>query len=273
MIRDDVPFRIVVEPQEHDEYAARFGAERMITLPWSDLGKEGLIAARNWIKQHSIEEGHARHWQIDDNIVQTRRLFHGKKIPCDANYAFSIAEDFVDRYENIAIAGLNYSMFAYPVDRVPPFFLNSRVYSCTLVLNEIPHRWRTALNDDTDICLQVLADGWCTVLINAFLVQKLKTMSVAGGNTPHYTQDGRLRMAKSLERNWPGVVTTRRRFGRPQHWVKGHWTRFDTPLKLKPEIDLEAMEKIDNYGLELHKVRDEIKSEELRELYEQHGNE
>lgn len=38
------------------------------------------------------------------------------------------------------------------------------VYSCTLILNSIEQRWRLLYNDDTDLCLQVLAAGWCTIL-------------------------------------------------------------------------------------------------------------
>ena len=172
LIKDEVPFRLVVEPQEQGAYAAKFGSERVLVLPFRDQGS--VIPARNWIKEHATKEGHARHWQLDDNMMRTRRLWRGKRIPCSAGVALAASEDFVDRYENVAVAGLNYTMFAYP--KPPPFYLNSRVYSCALVLNGIPHKWRGCYNEDTDLCLQVLADGWCTILINAFLVDKIATM-------------------------------------------------------------------------------------------------
>ena len=75
-------------------------------------------------------------------------------------------------------------------------------------------------------------------------------------------------MARSLERKWPGVVETKRRFQRPQHVVKNQWRRFDTPLKLKSEIDLAALPKVDEYGMRLTKIRD-IKSPELQKLYDE----
>ena len=150
---------------------------------------------------------------------------------------------------------------------MPPFYLNSRVYSCTLVLNRLPHRWRGRYNEDTDLCLQVLADGWCTVLVNAFLTQKARTMTIKGGNTAAlYQGDGRLKMARSLERLWPGVVKTSRRFQRPQHVVYDAWRRFDTPLRLKPGVDLAQLPPVDDYGLRLAQVA-EIKSESLRRWY------
>jgi hypothetical protein len=260
LVRDKVPFYLAVEPQEANEYAKRFGEDRILVLPFSNVGS--VIPARNWIKEHSINAGHLRHWQLDDNINGVVRYYNGKKIPCDSGVAFAATEDFVDRYENIAIAGLNYRFFAATV---PPFFLNVHVYSCSLILNSIPNKWRGKYNEDTDICLQVLADGWCTVLINVFLANKMATMIMKGGNTKElYKGDGRLKMARALERLWPGVVKTDRRFNRPQHVIKNSWKLFDTPLKLKPGIDLSKMEK-NEYGLTLVQVAP-IKSNLIREM-------
>lgn len=270
LIKDKVPFQLVVEPQEYDEYAKRYGSEHVLTLPFSNRGS--VIPARNWIKQHATEQGHLRHWQLDDNIRVFYRFLKGKRIPCDSGVALLAAEDFTDRYENIAITGLNYKMFIFVGTNgkkgAPPFHLNCRVYSCSLILNSIPYEWRGRYNEDTDICLQALSGGWCTVLINAFLIDKIRTMVMKGGNNTelYQKQDGRLKMARSLERVWNGVVETKRRFHRPQHVVKDAWRRFDTPLKLKEGIRLEDFKEPNEYGMKLTQVADEIKSSELRQL-------
>jgi hypothetical protein len=264
LLSDGVPFRLVVEPQERDAYAEKFGEDRVLVLPWNNPGS--VIPARNWIKEHATAEGHKRHWQLDDNISYIMRYWNGQRIRCAAGAALAATEDFVDRYENIAIAGLEYVMFAIKVTK--PFTLNTRIYSCSLVLNSLPHRWRGRYNEDTDICLQVLADGYCTVLVNAFLVQKIGTMVVKGGNTATiYGGDGRLKMARSLERLWPGVVSVDRRFKRPQHVVRDSWRRFDTPLKRRDDIDFEAIGPSE-YGLELKQVGSEVRSHRLRQLLE-----
>ena len=261
--KDGVPFRLVVEPQEREQYVTEFGAESVLVLPFSNLG-QGSIPARNWIKDHATAEGHERHWQFDDNISGVWRHFRGKRYYCEAGPALRAAEDFVDRYTNIAVAGFNYVMFA--VECKKPFVTNCHVYSATLFWNRLPFRWRGRYNEDTDMCLQVLAAGWCTVLFNAFLVQKLGTMLMKGGNTETlYRGDGRLKMARSLERMWPGVVETKRRFNRPQHVIKAAWRKFDTPLKLKPGVDLSALPP-NEYWLRLEKVGPEVKSESLRAL-------
>lgn len=263
LLHDGVPFHLVVEEQEYGEYAVRYGEENVLVLPFCN---QGLIAARNWIKQHATSAGFERHWQLDDNMTGVYRRWKARRLYCDSGVAFAVVEDFVDRYENIAIAGLNYDFFLPDHDRIPPFYLNNHVYSCTLVLNSIPHQWRSRYNDDTDICLQVLADGWCTVLFNAFVIKKKATMTIKGGNTADlYQGDGRLKMARALERLWPGVVRTNRRFQRPQHIVYDSWRRFDTPLKLKPGIDLSNLPP-NEYGLKLIQVAPEIKSERLKAL-------
>jgi len=242
---DGVPFRLVVEAQQADEYARYWGAERLIVLPFRD---QGLIAARNWIKAQSIAAGDVRHWQLDDNIKCVKRIYRQRRIRCRAGVALAATEDFVDRYENIAIAGLAYTFFGIAA---PPFRVNCHIYSCTLVLNAIPHGWRRQLNDDTDLCLQVLVDGWCTLQMNAFLADKAGTMSIRGGNTPIYLGDGRLRMARSLAKDWPRVVSVSRRFRKPQHVVRKAWRQFDNKLRLKPGVDLTTLPAVHEYGMTL----------------------
>ena len=268
LIKDQVPFKLVVEPQEVENYTKAFGAADILTLPFSNLGL-GSIPARNWIWEHSKAAGFERHWILDDNIRQVRRLYKGYRIPCESGPAFSCIEDFVDRYENVAIGGMNYNMFAIQCWRLPPFYQNVHVYSCLLIKNDLPYRWRGKYNEDTDLCLQVLSDGWCTVLVNVFLIEKMTTMMVKGGNSAElYKGDGRLKMARSLERSWPGVVTVVRRFKRPQHFIRGQWAKFDTQLKLKPGIDPRKM-KPKEYGLKLVKQKETVKSSRLRKLLDE----
>jgi hypothetical protein len=262
LLRDGTPFRAVVTPSEVERYEPLVGAGRLLVLPSDDLI---LLDARNWIRDHAESEGHARHWQLDDNIRHLRRWYRGRRIPCAAGPALAAVEDFVDRYTNIAVAGLNYTMFA--VRGQPAVVRNVHVYSCTLINHAWPGRWRLVYNDDTDLCLQALADGWCTALVNTFLAYKVRTGAIGGGNTDGlYRGDGRLTMARQLERVWPGVVTVNRRYGRPQHVV--NWRKFDTPLRLRDDVNLAALAETRNeYGLGLEAVK-EVRAGSLRDLQE-----
>ena len=262
MIRDGVDFRLVVEPHEAEAYAASYGEERLLLLPFRDLG-QGSIPARNWCWEHALEAGAERHWIVDDNIRDMRRLYKGERIPINAELALSIIEDFTDRYENIGLSGPAYQMFVMP-DEPVPFRLNVHVYSCILVRNDLPYRWRGRYNEDTDLCLQVLAGGYCTILTNALMADKMPSMKFAGGNTDElYAGDGRLKMARELERVWPHVVRVERRYGRPQHVV--NWARFKTELIRKPEVDFASMPAVDEYGMELKEIRP-AKSAKLKQM-------
>jgi hypothetical protein len=219
-----VPFRIVVEPQEHAQYAAVIDPRKILVLPFSNLS-QGSIPARNWVWEHSIQEGHARHWIMDDNIANFYRFNRNAIIPIGDGTIFKAAEDFTDRYANVPMSGLNYEMFV-PRRRacIPPFILNTRIYSCILLSNEIPHRWRGRYNEDTDLSLRILKDGYCTILFNAFLAKKVATMRMKGGNTDELYKrdadfDGRLEMARSLQRQHPDVTKVSRKWGRWQHHV------------------------------------------------------
>jgi len=262
LARDEVPFFLVVEPHEVEAYVEAFPAATVLSLPESG---RGLVYSRNWIKDHATASGAERHWQIDDNIRGFRRLYKGQRIPCDSGVALRVCEDFADRYENVALAGLNYQMFVTGLKGQPPFVTNVHVYSCTLILNALPNRFRGFYNEDVDICLQVLTEGWCTVLLNAFMADKQRTMVVSGGQTDEvYKGDGRLKMARALERVWPGLVTVDRRFKRPQHVVKDNWRCFRTALVPKGEIDRAP----NDYGLKLRAKRN-VKSETVRRLLEE----
>lgn len=244
-----VPHYVVVEPQEYDAYREHIPAERLLTLPFSNLGL-GSIPARNWVWEHAKASGAERHWIMDDNIRDFRRLHQGDRRMCADGTCFAAAEDFVDRYENVAIAGLEYTMFAQTAAcSWPPVRFNTRVYSCILIKNDLPYRWRGRYNEDTDLSLRALKDGWCTVLFVAFLATKVATMRMKGGNTDElYAGDGRLAMARSLQEQHPDVTKVTRLWGRWQHKVD--YRRFKVN-KLKRKPGLALRDEPNNYGMGL----------------------
>lgn len=222
-----VPYQIVVEPHEHAAYAAVIDPAKILTLPFSNLG-QGSIPARNWVWEHALRHGAARHWVLDDNIRAFRQLNHHKRERVTNGSTFCQIEDFVDGYRNVALAGMQYTFFAKQGALThawtKPFVLNTRIYSCILVLNSLVQRWRGRYNEDTDLSLRVLKDRWATVLFYAFLCDKQPTMKMPGGNTDDLYQqtatfDGRLEMAKSLQRQHPDVVKITRKWSRWQHQV------------------------------------------------------
>jgi hypothetical protein len=251
--RINTPYRIVIEPQEYDEYSKVIDEKKILVLPFSNLG-QGSIPARNWVWNHSIENGFARHWIIDDNILDFYRLNNNLKIRVTSGAIFKAAEDFTDRYKNVPISGFNYHAFAPSRVKMKPFRLNTRVYSCILIRNDLNIRWRGRYNEDTDLCLRALKDGWCTILFNAFLIDKSTTMTKKGGNTEdlYMIEDGRLKMAQSLKDQHPDVTKIIKKWGRWQHSVD--YRKFKKNRLIKKE-NYSALDGINNYGMELKNVR------------------
>jgi hypothetical protein len=251
-----VPYRIVIEPQEYDAYVAVIDPAKILVLPFSNLG-QGSIPARNWVWEHATGDGYARHWILDDNIAGLSYFTRNQRHYLRTGTGFVVMEDFVDRYENVALAGPQYDFFmpkrlAYRV----PFELNTRIYSWILIDNALPYRWRGRYNEDTDLSLRALKDGYCTILFFAFLQKKAATMSLAGGNTeslyilPDGT-DGRLLMAQSLQRQHPDVVKITRKWGRWQHQVDYRPFKHNRLIR-KPGLEIPAGPN--EYGMRLVKV-------------------
>lgn len=248
LIARDIPFHIVIEPQEYDQYAAVIEPSKILVLPFSNLG-QGSIPARNWVWEHSITEGAEWHWILDDNIREFYRLTQNIKYRTTSGVTFCACEDFVERYSNIALAGMQYQYLAKRKQKLNPFGLNTRIYSCILIRNDIPYRWRGRYNEDTDLSLRALKDGWCTVLFQAFLADKITTMVMKGGNTDElYQGDGRLKMAQSLQQQHPDVVKVVRKWGRWQHQVDYRPFKGNKLVK-KPGVVIP--EGVNNYGMVL----------------------
>ena len=248
-----IPYKIVIEDQEYDQYASVIDPKKILVLPFSNLG-QGSIPARNWVWDHSLSIGSKRHWIMDDNIRSFMRRNNNTKIRVSTGSIFKASEDFVDRYENVALAGLHYDYFAPNISLRPAFRLNSRIYSCILIKNDLPHRWRGKYNEDTDLSLRVLKDGLCTVLFYAFLQEKISTIEkLKGGNTEEVygDTDQRFEFAESLRKQHPDVVSVTRKFDRYHHHVDYKPFLNNKLIKKK---GIQIPEGINIYGMVLMRV-------------------
>ncbi len=262
LTRMKVPHNICVEPQEMDNYRKAikdFGLESCATLlelPFSNHGK-GSGPARNWIWEHAEKiVGSKRHWIHDDNISDYYRLHENQRYRVESGAVFAAAEDFVDRYTNVPLAGFQYRFFVAPGSKQPPYVLNTRVFSCMLIENSCPHRWRGKYNEDVDLSYRILEAGYCTILFYAFMCGKAATLSVKGGNTEELYGSGSKKMDKSqmLVDLHPDDAEIVWRYGRWHH--KLSFERFkENKLILRPDVDLEELRRQgpNEYGMKLVK--------------------
>ena len=251
----NVPYYICIEPDEYSEYSQVIDKKKIYKLPENfSERKQGSIPVRNWVWEHSNSIGSKRHWILDDNIRAFYRFNNNSTIPVDSGTIFRIAEIFTDRYINIALSGFQYHMFISRKIWIPPFYLNTRIYSHILIKNDIPYRWRGRYNEDTDLSLRVLKDGWCTVLFNAFITHKMPSMVMKGGNTDtiYNTGDKRLEFAESLRKQHPDVVKVTWKFNRWHHQV--NYIPFKKN-KLKLKRGLKISKGINEYGMELINIK------------------
>jgi len=243
-------FKIVVEPSEDLIYKEVWGD--YVLVGDFDTTTNSSIPVRNWVDEYTDSP---KYWIMDDNIEDFNCLTDNQKYVCRTYSIFAATEDFVERFSNVGQAGLNYYSFAKKTDCVPPYHINTRIYSCILMDKKINKEiiesdgqlWRGRYNEDTDLSLRILKKGYCTILMNAFLAGKVTTQRMKGGNTDSVYVDGddRKKFAESLREQHPDVVTVSWKFNRWHHQVD--YSGFTQKLKIKPNY------KNQNYGLYLDK--------------------
>ena len=255
-------YYIVVEEHEFNKYKQAVKGSVLI-LPrkyienydrfWNDdNNKYGPGAARNFCWDHSVSEGYTHHWVMDDNIEAIERYNNNLKIKCLTTTPFYIMEDFVLRYENIALSGPNYSHFCPASEGRKPLYFNTRIYSTLLIRNDIPYRWRGRYNEDTDLSLRALKDGWCTVQFNVFLQGKRATQTLHGGNTDEfYKNEGTYNKSKMLCDMHPDVSKIIKQYNRYHHYV--NYRPFTKNL-LKLKNGYQRTQDINDFGLKLIKA-------------------
>lgn len=262
------PYKIVIEEQEYDNYAAVIDPKKILVLPFSNLGLGG-IPARNWIWEYSIAQGDKKHHILDDNVRYFYWVMRNTKLRVQSTVPFRVLEDYTDRFTNVKMSGFNYRYFAPADTAKAPVTFNTRVYSTILLDNSIKERWRVLsfdgkpapYNEDTDLSLNILKAGHCTMLFNSFVSGKTSTGVMKGGNTQEVYKygdneqyDNRYKFAASLAQAHPDVTTVVKKHGRFHHQVD--YRPFENnKLILKPGIEIPR--GVDNYGLKLVRVNDD----------------
>lgn len=261
--RMGVPYHIVVEEQEYDQYAAVIDPGKILVLDpayqrdYDALMKlepgqsKGSGPARNFIWDHAQAHGHAWHWIMDDNIRVFYRLNRNMKIQMLDGVGFAAMEDFCLRYENVAMAGPNYQYFAKQRQPLKPFILNTRIYSCNLIRTDLPFRWRGRYNEDTILSLDLLKAGWCTIQFNAFLQDKQHTLTMKGGNTDTVYVDGTLPKSQMLADVHSDVCRVVWKFNRWHHHCDYRPFRRNK-LRRRPDVEIPA--EPNEYGMRLVQV-------------------
>ena len=185
-----IPYLIVVETQELDDYWEHIPRKNILCLPphLCNLG-QGSIPVRNFVWEHSIQQGHKKYWILDDNIKGFYRWCKNVHVKCNDSSCFRQVEDLTDRYSNVYMSGIQYKSMCPQISRKRKIITkNSKVFSCCLYDSAmddklgLDDRWRGKYNEDIDLILRVLKKGGMTLQIQNFLIDKPTSKSVKGGN-------------------------------------------------------------------------------------------
>lgn len=253
-----IDYNIVVEPQEYEEYKKVCkGNVIMLDMTykdkydtfdnkWDTISK-GSGPARNFIWDHSVKNWDERHWVIDDNITRFLILNNNKKIEVLWETYFRPMEDFVDRYENIAMAWPYYDYFIPRKQKMKPIILNTRAFSCILIKNDVPLRRRSRYNEDIDLSLRCLKLKYCIVQFRSFLQGKVPTQIMKGWNTDaFYAEYWTSPKSRMLQMEHPDCVKVTERYGRIHHTVDNSKYK-NNKLIMKKWIVIPTW--VNNYGM------------------------
>lgn len=276
----EVFHHIIVEEEEFHDYYKYINHKftKLLILPkkykeeydcfWKDEDKRtGPGPARNFAWNHSIEQGFEWHWVMDDNANEGFHwIYQNTKIKIRTGLFLKACEDFTLNADNIAIAGLNYTKFVKSTDCVPPYVVNTRIYSFLLINNSIPYRWRGRYNEDTDLSLRVLKDGWNTIQYNVFTAGKATTQNFRGGNTDEfYEQEGTYLKSKMLKDMHPEDVELVTKFNRWHHYI--NYKKFHRDLLFKNIVNTE-----NNYGMYIVNTKETDTGDSLSYLLNKYPN-
>lgn len=153
----------------------------------------GSGAERNFAWDYSIKLGYKAHWLMDDNmhfyrIVGKRNDNYVKKIFKDIEERdefiekFISAENFFDKYENLLMLELAENNFCIKLKKLT-YALNTRCFSCNLIYNNMPIRWRGRYNEDVILSTDIMVSGYCIASYYAGVLKaKQSTREAKGGN-------------------------------------------------------------------------------------------
>ena len=228
-----VDYKLIVEPQELEDYAKSVPRENMIVLPEKYLNKnQGGIPARNFIHHLNCADDVYAYWILDDNIPDYIFLDHNRRYKVRDAIAFRMVEDCMDNFDNCYLASHQQKYHAPPLDYRNIIQYQGRAMSSILIrtditdvigLNDEGDIWRGKYNEDVDLSIRVLKKGLPTLLFINMNQDKVATGSDKGGNTDSiYMEDGNgsgvLKTKEILEKH-PDCVKPEWRYGRLHHKI------------------------------------------------------
>lgn len=149
----------------------------------------GSGAERNfaWDYSKNVLKANA-HWLMDDNmyfyyIASKKNNIYIRKPATKENFMtlFIKGEKFFDKYENLLMIELKNKSFLVQLQKFS-YSLNTRCFSCNLIYNSLPIRWRGRYNEDVILSYDIMKSGYCIASYHGgILKEKGSTREAIGG--------------------------------------------------------------------------------------------
>lgn len=232
---DNIPYRILVEPHDYDNYRARYDDDQLIRLPKDN---QGIAYVRNYALEHARDTGHDYFWMFDDDIRSFQIRQDGKAIKTNPRPLLKLIENITNDYENIGGSCIAHSAFIFGQDGKAPVVYNSQIYCAELITTQAKARFRKGVADDIDFSMQLLHEGWVTLVYKRIGFTSATSGTISGGLVDsEYKEDGRLALFQQLQAYWPGAFNIGyHKDGRPHVISRNyyrHFTQRPRPKKQK----------------------------------------
>ena len=225
--QEGLPFYLVVEPQELEEYGRAFPDASFLALDRSDAG---IWYARQRIMDHARAAGHAFHWQLDDDL----RRFNEWNRPATALAALSFAGTFPERFQRIGMVSFALSQFAFAAKQ--EFRPYGRAFNAVLINTQTGHNypdsWEYGAKEDAWLQVHMLRAGWATPIITRYSME-MKTPDGAGSGGCQdnlYALNRHVATAHNMHRLWPDFTLIVRKKSAMGTDVRINWKAISPPL-------------------------------------------
>lgn len=159
LAKDNINFKIVIEPQDENNYRNKGWDKNLLLLPENN---RGLVYSRNFILNYARKNNIEWLWMCDDDVKGFYQTINNKNQSISPLTAFNLAEEkFISR-KNIAQCSMEYQQYAWSQKK--DIITNSYcdVVVCININNTIGinYRQQVILKEDRDFTLQCLSLGY-----------------------------------------------------------------------------------------------------------------
>lgn len=225
-----IDYYYMVEPQDYQKYVDIFGQEKVINIKEND---KGIYYVRNFCIEWSKNNGHEKHWQIDDdlrglffrNMNEVKGFRDREKINNPLKMLFEI-ESFSDNCTNFGGACLTHDGFAFSKKR--DIDLNKMIYCFQLLNNNIQARYQPRTSEDVDFSVRILKENLVTMVFNKYSFSTPSSGSVEGGcnDSIDYINNGRKTRNLKLVETYPEWFTEYEKNGQSEIKPSRIWKTF-----------------------------------------------